>query len=171
MRQPIGRRIVTLTLNPAVDLSFKVDELDPTKKLRCYDVRRDPGGGGVNVARAIHRLGEKATAADAGIRLVHGEPMLFGKDKDKGLVFDETSSRFRVVSVGTDAPLEAVARHDETSLTRATALAALGEPGEPMALGVLYARPQDDARPGFSRLSQVAPMSRDQLGALLSAGG
>ena len=38
---------------------------------------------------AFGPLGEKATAAEAGIRLVHGEPMVFGKARDKGLVFDE----------------------------------------------------------------------------------
>ena len=40
---------------------------------------------------AFGPLGEKATAADAGIRLVHGEPMRFGKEQDKGLVFDEAT--------------------------------------------------------------------------------
>lgn len=54
--------IVTLTLNPAVDLSFSVDRLVPTRKLRCGDVRRDPGGGGINVARVVRRLGMECTA-------------------------------------------------------------------------------------------------------------
>jgi 6-phosphofructokinase 2 len=54
--------IVTLTLNPAVDVSFAVDRLTPGPKLRCRDVRRDPGGGGLNVARVIRRLGGKALA-------------------------------------------------------------------------------------------------------------
>lgn len=49
--------IVTLTLNPAVDLSFSVERLVDTHKLRCGDVRRDPGGGGINVARVLQRLG------------------------------------------------------------------------------------------------------------------
>jgi 6-phosphofructokinase 2 len=56
------KRIVTLTLNPSVDVYGKVDELRPWYKLRCSDVRRDPGGGGINVARAIHHLGGEATA-------------------------------------------------------------------------------------------------------------
>ncbi|PMS16648.1 phosphofructokinase [Trinickia dabaoshanensis] len=55
-------RIVTLTLNPAVDLSFSVDRLVPTRKLRCSGVRRDPGGGGINVARVLRRLGADCTA-------------------------------------------------------------------------------------------------------------
>ncbi len=117
---------------------------------------------------AFGPLGEKATAADAGIRLVHGEPMVFGKARDKGLVFDETESRFRVVAIGPDQPVESLARHDETNLPRATALANLGGGDGPMALGILYARPADSARPGLSRIDPTAPMSRAELGALLA---
>jgi len=54
--------ILTLTVNPAVDVAFAVDRLEASQKLRCHDVRHDPGGGGVNVARAIRRLGGQARA-------------------------------------------------------------------------------------------------------------
>ncbi len=94
--------------------------------------------------------------------------MLFGKAKDKGLVFDESVCRFRVVHVGADAPLEAIARHDETNLPRAIALARLGAEGEPTALGVIYARALDEAHPSFARLQPTAAMSRDQLATLLA---
>ena len=53
--------IVTLTLNPALDLSAATLRLEPLQKLRCTNVRRDPGGGGINVARVIARLGGKVT--------------------------------------------------------------------------------------------------------------
>jgi 6-phosphofructokinase 2 len=49
--------IVTLTPNPAIDLSTSVDRVVPTLKLRCTPQRRDPGGGGVNVARVVKRFG------------------------------------------------------------------------------------------------------------------
>lgn len=49
--------IVTLTPNPAIDLSTSVDRIVPVRKLRCTPPRRDPGGGGVNVARVIKRFG------------------------------------------------------------------------------------------------------------------
>jgi 6-phosphofructokinase 2 len=49
--------IVTLTPNPAIDLSTSVDRIVPVRKLRCTPSRRDPGGGGVNVARVIKRFG------------------------------------------------------------------------------------------------------------------
>jgi 6-phosphofructokinase 2 len=49
--------IVTLTPNPALDLSTTIDRVVPTVKLRCTAQRRDPGGGGINVARVIKRFG------------------------------------------------------------------------------------------------------------------
>lgn len=49
--------IVTLTPNPAIDLSTSVDRIVPIRKLRCTPQRRDPGGGGVNVARVVRRFG------------------------------------------------------------------------------------------------------------------
>ncbi|RAJ89675.1 6-phosphofructokinase 2 [Larkinella arboricola] len=49
--------ILTLTLNPAVDISTTVDRLIPEQKLRCATPRYDAGGGGINVSKAIHRLG------------------------------------------------------------------------------------------------------------------
>jgi 6-phosphofructokinase 2 len=55
-------RVVTLTPNPAIDISTSVAKLEPSRKLRCEPVRRDPGGGGINVARVIDRLGGDVTA-------------------------------------------------------------------------------------------------------------
>jgi 6-phosphofructokinase 2 len=54
--------IATLTMNPTVDLTMSVDKVVPTRKLRCDNPRRDPGGGGINVARAFHELGGTVTA-------------------------------------------------------------------------------------------------------------
>jgi len=54
--------ILTVTLNPALDLESETEALAPGSKLRCAEPRRDPGGGGINVARAIRLLGGDATA-------------------------------------------------------------------------------------------------------------
>ena len=54
--------ILTLTMNPAIDTSTSVDNVQPARKLRCGPARRDPGGGGVNVARVAARLGADVTA-------------------------------------------------------------------------------------------------------------
>lgn len=54
--------IVTVTLNPAMDVSTSVRLLIPNHKLRCAPARRDAGGGGINVARVIRRFGGEVTA-------------------------------------------------------------------------------------------------------------
>jgi 6-phosphofructokinase 2 len=54
--------IVTLTINPAVDIFVNVGLVEPTKKMRCSPPKRDPGGGGINVARAAYRLGGDVAA-------------------------------------------------------------------------------------------------------------
>jgi 6-phosphofructokinase 2 len=51
-----------MTLNPAVDTTAGAGHVAPDEKLRLCDVRRDPGGGGINVARVVHELGGEATA-------------------------------------------------------------------------------------------------------------
>lgn len=50
------KRIVTLTLNPAVDASCVTDKVKPINKVRTRDERFDPGGGGINVARVLNEL-------------------------------------------------------------------------------------------------------------------
>jgi 6-phosphofructokinase 2 len=54
--------IITLTPNPSLDVSTTVDKVVPTHKLRCAAARHDPGGGGINVARVVRRLGGEVTA-------------------------------------------------------------------------------------------------------------
>jgi 6-phosphofructokinase 2 len=54
--------IATITINPAIDIFVNVSRVEPTRKLRCSAPKRDPGGGGINVARVAHRLGSKVTA-------------------------------------------------------------------------------------------------------------
>jgi 6-phosphofructokinase 2 len=54
--------IVTITINPTVDIFVNVDLVEPTLKLRCSAPKRDPGGGGINVARVAYRLGGDVTA-------------------------------------------------------------------------------------------------------------
>lgn len=54
--------ILTLTLNPALDMATDVPEIVPGHKLRCSDPLLDPGGGGLNVSRAIRALGGDSLA-------------------------------------------------------------------------------------------------------------
>ena len=57
-----GPGIVTLTANPAIDVSASVDQVVPFRKLRCSGEKRDPGGGGINVARVLQRWKRDVTA-------------------------------------------------------------------------------------------------------------
>jgi len=54
--------IVTVTCNPAVDVTYFVDHLRPGAVHRVARVEERPGGKGVNVARVLHQLGESAVA-------------------------------------------------------------------------------------------------------------
>lgn len=54
--------IITITFNPALDKSIAVPQLLPEKKLKCSHVKTEPGGGGINVSRAIHKLGANSEA-------------------------------------------------------------------------------------------------------------
>lgn len=56
------KMIVTLTLNPAIDGASEADRVQHTRKIRTRNERYDPGGGGINVARVIARLGGDVTA-------------------------------------------------------------------------------------------------------------
>jgi 6-phosphofructokinase 2 len=55
-------RIATITMNPAIDVSTAVGQVVSDRKLRCGATALDPGGGGINVARVIHRLGGNVLA-------------------------------------------------------------------------------------------------------------
>lgn len=54
--------ILTVTLNPTVDLSIGAEHIEPDRKLRCSRPETDPGGGGINISRAILELGGHSTA-------------------------------------------------------------------------------------------------------------
>ncbi len=53
---------LTITPNPALDLATTTARVEPTHKLRCGSLQRYPGGGGINVARVLHRLGHAVQA-------------------------------------------------------------------------------------------------------------
>ena len=54
--------IVTITVNSALDKSTRFKGLVPEQKIRCEEPRFDAGGGGINVSKAISRLGGTSLA-------------------------------------------------------------------------------------------------------------
>src|SRR5438309_7044676 len=55
-------KIVTVTFSPCIDKSTTVPAFIPEKKLICTAPKLEPGGGGINVARVIRKLGGEALA-------------------------------------------------------------------------------------------------------------
>ncbi|SFP76872.1 1-phosphofructokinase family hexose kinase [Tranquillimonas alkanivorans] len=107
--------ILTITLNPTVDFSTTAPEVVPEAKLRCSEPDIDPGGGGINVARAIRQLGGQAVALIAiggstGAQLlqrlaVEGVPTVAfqgpGETRQSVSVIDEsTGAQYRFVMPG-----------------------------------------------------------------------
>lgn len=56
------KMIVTLSMNPAIDKSSSVGNVIAERKLYCSAPRFEPGGGGINVCRAIKKLGGESLA-------------------------------------------------------------------------------------------------------------
>lgn len=146
-----AHHIVTLTVNPAIDISTDVDQVISEHKLRCGPSHHEAGGGGINVARVVQRLGGHPIAiysaggpsGDAFTELFNREPIAtivvpVERSTRESFTIDETSTgkQFRFVLQGpqltepeTAAMLDALKR----SLTAGQYVVASGSlpPGVP----------------------------------------
>ncbi|MCU0512387.1 MAG: 1-phosphofructokinase family hexose kinase [Anaerolineae bacterium] len=154
------KTVITLTLNPAVDISTSTDNVQPEDKLRCATPKFDPGGGGINVSRAMHNLGGAALAVFTSGG--HAGHMLEGLLRDAGLpihpvpVSGITRENFTVIERSSNDQYRfnmpgAALTADE--LTRCTA-AVLAQPADYLvASGSLTPGVPDDY---YARLTQQA---------------
>jgi 2-oxoglutarate ferredoxin oxidoreductase subunit beta len=85
--------------------------------------------------------------ADAQLLVKHGEPLLFGADKSKGLAFDAQSMTLKVIDARANPA--AVLVHDETNRTLAGLLLGLAPPDFPVALGVILRQPGQSFEKAF----------------------
>ncbi len=107
--------ITTVTANPAIDTTATAEHVVADRKLRCADVSHEPGGGGVNVARAVARLGGSAIAihtagGENGSRLSrlldeegvdYQEVSIGGETRENVTVYEDATGRqFRFVMPG-----------------------------------------------------------------------
>lgn len=116
MALQIGAKdILTVTVNPALDVAVSVRELVPDHKLKATHHHRHPGGGGVNVSRGLRRFGiashawvaaggaigqELITRLEAEEISVTCHPIV-GQTREAIAVRDETSGQqYRVVVDG-----------------------------------------------------------------------
>jgi len=82
----------------------------------------------------------KKTAADTQIHVEHGQPLLYGKNRDRGLRLDARTLRLEPVVIGADGVTEAdILIHDETNPVLAQLLLTLHAP-LPTAMGVIHRR-------------------------------
>lgn len=58
----MAKRVLTITMNPAIDVNTEADDVHTNQKVRCEKPDYDPGGGGINVARVLQRLGVEVDA-------------------------------------------------------------------------------------------------------------
>ena len=98
-------KIVSLSINPTIDKSSTVDQVVAERKLRCTAPIFEPGGGGVNVSRAIKKLGGESTLIYTAGGLSGG--MLQDLLEDEGLTIrlvpigDTTRESFAVLEEST----------------------------------------------------------------------
>lgn len=52
----LSQSIVSLSLNPAIDLTYEIPSLEHDQKSRATNTYYDPGGTGINVGRALEKL-------------------------------------------------------------------------------------------------------------------
>ena len=156
-------RVVTITLNPAVDKSINVEQVVPERKLRCDHPVYEPGGGGINVARVLVELGVPASAhwmlgGYTGARLedlldamgVEHHPLVIeGETREHLIVFERsTGQQFRF---GTPGPVVTDAELD--SLTQRIA----GLPSTTPYLVLSGSLPTGVPEDTYARLARAAP--------------
>lgn len=108
------------------------------------------------------RFTDKTIAADNQIDVIHGEPLIFGKERDKGLRVKPGTLELEVVTIGSDGiSTDDILIHDETNRTLATMLAAMEPPAFPVAIGVIYCNPGptyvDSVREQAATAKKAAP--------------
>jgi 6-phosphofructokinase 2 len=92
--------VIILAMNPAIDKSATIDRVVPERKLRCSKPQYDPGGGGINVAQAVSKLGGQSTvyytSGRAQGRLLQGILNAEGLDHRPMPINDRTRESFTI---------------------------------------------------------------------------
>jgi 2-oxoglutarate ferredoxin oxidoreductase subunit beta len=135
-----------------VDASFVARTIDVEAKSLQDILKRaheHPGGAFVEILQncnifndgAWESLTDRATKADTVLLLEHGKPLIFGKNRDKGVKLG-VAGRLEVVTLGTGVTEADLLVHDETNRALAYMLAHLENPTP---IGVFHA----EVRPAY----------------------
>jgi len=114
---------------------------------------------------------DKKLSADHRLELVHGQPLIFGSDRDKGIRFNSQSLQLEVVTLGNGLDESDLLIHDEGNRILATMLANMDNPTYPVAVGVLFSEVKhsyvEDSR---SQLEVIRSREKGDLQRLLNSG-
>lgn len=99
--------VLTVTLNPAIDVFGAAEKVRPTHKVRLSKASYEPGGGGINVARVITTLG----GAPEALFLAGGEMGAF-----LGRLIAEEGITQRPIAIGGQTRVALMVRDDSTGL-------------------------------------------------------
>lgn len=99
--------VLTITLNPTIDVFGEADAVVPTHKVRLRDTTYEPGGGGINVARIIKALGGEVEA----LALSGGEMGAF-----LGRLIEAEGVPYRPVPIDAQTRVALMARDKSTGL-------------------------------------------------------
>jgi 2-oxoglutarate/2-oxoacid ferredoxin oxidoreductase subunit beta len=113
----------------------------------------------------------KEHAPDMQLHLEHGLPLLFGKDRKKGLRLKPGKFEMEIVTVGENGiTLDDVLVHDERNKVMAMMLAHLQPPAFPVAVGVIYCDPAPSYEDEVYAQAAAAGAPKDDIGALIHSG-
>ncbi len=112
---------------------------------------------------------DKAAAHEHQLHVKHGEPLLFGKEKDRGLILNHKTLSLESVNIGENGvELPDILVHDETNRVLAGLLGDLDGHDMPMALGIIYCEPDDGQI--VCQAGQRNPATPSGLNALMRRG-
>ena len=114
---------------------------------------------------AFGDLSSKKSRAENTVIVRHGEPMIFGSERDKGLTYEPERGGFH-----TSDNIDKICIHDETNWAMAAALARLNDTALPTPIGVFYCEPRIDYTTAIDSHNPYTPMTRDDLQEVLYEG-
>ncbi|MEX0901505.1 MAG: 2-oxoacid:ferredoxin oxidoreductase subunit beta [Pseudohongiellaceae bacterium] len=114
---------------------------------------------------------DKKVAADHRVELVHGQPILFGKNKEKGIRLNTQTLELEVVTLHDGISEEDVLVHDESNCILAQMLSLMSGPEFPVAVGIIYSA----TKTGYvadttTQLTEARSRTRADLKTLLGSG-